>query len=169
MLRKILIINLLLLISFSTFAQLEKVQAAFIYNFTKYLEWPAEYSSGDFVIGVINSPEMLSKLNAMVAAGKLVGTQKIIIKSYSSINEVSNCHLVYLPSNLSGKLAELISIIKGKSTIIVTSGNGLAQIGSDFNFIILGDKQNFEINKTNIKSKNIVLSSKLEQLAVKVY
>ena len=166
--KKIVIINLLIVISLSSFAQLERVQAAFIYNFTKYMEWPAESRSGDFIIGVINGPEMVSALNAMVS-GKLVGTQKINVKTFTSVSSVTNCHLVYLPSSLSGELGALTSKIGSKSTGIITCSNGLAQKGSDINFVIVGDKQGFELNRGNIKKKGITVNSRLEQLAAKVY
>jgi hypothetical protein len=132
------------------------------------MEWPDEYQNGNYTIGVINSPEMLSALNSMVS-GKLVGTQKIIVISFGSVNAVSGCHLVYLPKNASSNLGALKGKLSGKSTLIVANGNGLAQNGADINFIIIGDKLNFEMNKSTVSFKNITVSLRLEQLAVKVY
>ena len=166
--KRIFIVGLLLIFSFSSFAQYEKLQAAFIYNFTKYMEWPAGYRNGDFVVGVINSPEMLSALNSMVS-GKLVGAQKIVVKSFGSVNAVSDCHLVYLPKKSSNDLGTLKGKLSGKSTLIVTNKDGLAQNGADINFILVGGKLSFEMNKSNINGKNINVNSRLEQLAGKVY
>lgn len=167
-LKIVIIVGSFLFFSFSSFAQYEKLQAAFMYNFTKYMEWPANYRSGDFVIGVINSQEMISALNTMVS-GKLVGTQKITVKSFNSVNGISDCHLIYIPAKMSNELGALKGKLAGKSTLIVADGSGLAQKGTDISFLLVGDKLNFEMNKSSISSKNITVNSRLEQLASKVY
>jgi hypothetical protein len=33
---------------------ISQAQAVFIYNFTRLIEWPTEYKTGEFVIGVYN-------------------------------------------------------------------------------------------------------------------
>ena len=46
----ILVLYLGVLVSF-TQAQNEKFKALFMYNFTKYVEWPTSLKSGNFVFG----------------------------------------------------------------------------------------------------------------------
>ena len=57
-------------------AQDEKFKALFMYNFTKYIEWPQTKQSGDFVIGVMGNSAIVSELNA-IASKKTVGAQNI--------------------------------------------------------------------------------------------
>ena len=35
------------------FAQVEKTEAAFIFNFASFINWPNEYQKGDFEIAVL--------------------------------------------------------------------------------------------------------------------
>lgn len=167
-LNKTILICILLSLSVSSFAQYEKLHAAFIYNFTKYLEWPVSARNGDFIIGVVNKPEMVTALNTMVS-GKLVGSQKIIVKKFNSINDISNCHIVFIPTSLSNQLGSVKSKVSGNSTLVASVGDGLAQKGADISFILVADKLNFEMNRSNISGKGITVSSRLEQLAAKVY
>lgn len=163
----LLILILLFAFSFSLNAQYEKLQTAFIYNFTKYMEWPSNYRSGDFVVGVINNQEMVTTLNAMVS-GKKVGDQTIVVKTFGSVNDASDCHLIFLPESLAGDLDALKNKLTG-STLIVGNSSGLAKKGADINFVVVGGKLSFEMNKSSISTKNIKVNSRLEQLAYKVY
>jgi len=51
--KKIYLSNILLMLPLLMFGQLPKFQAAYIYNFSNYIEWPVNYKTGDFVIGRI--------------------------------------------------------------------------------------------------------------------
>ena len=46
------------------YAQVEmsRAQANFIYNFTKFFDWPQTEKSGDFVIGVLGSKSLFTNL-----------------------------------------------------------------------------------------------------------
>src|SRR5206468_262493 len=58
-----------------------RLKSVFIYNFTRYIDWPADYKSGNFVINMFGSnTAMLTELNNM-AKTKTVGAQKIEIKN----------------------------------------------------------------------------------------
>lgn len=50
-----------------------KIKAIFIYNFTKYIEWPENQKQGDFVIGVLgnSNPNLNKELDKMAALSKI--------------------------------------------------------------------------------------------------
>jgi hypothetical protein len=58
-----------------------KVKAVFIYNFTKYFEWPEKMKSGNFIIQVVGSNSSLNQELAKMASSKQVGNQKLEIKN----------------------------------------------------------------------------------------
>jgi len=145
-----------------------KIKAIYIYNFTKYIEWPAEYKDGNFVIGVYgtNAP-LLNELNKM-ATSKTVGTQKMEIKSISSPSEAAQCHIIYIVTDNSAQLADVVGKVKGKSTLIVTDKAGLAKMGSGINFSIVENKQKIELNRSNIERYKLKVASTLVEMAVQV-
>jgi hypothetical protein len=73
-----------------------RFHSVFIYNFTKYIQWPAEHQSGDFIIGVLGSSAISAELEKM-AANKTVGAQKIVVKKFKSITEAADCHILFPP------------------------------------------------------------------------
>ena len=145
-----------------------KIKAIYIYNFTKYIEWPETYREGNFVVGVLGtSVPLVNELNKM-ATSKTVGTQKFEIKSVASPAECAKCHIVYILSDNSSQLPDVIGKVKGKSALIVTDKSGLATKGSGINFFVDGNKQKIELNRSNIEKYKLKVASTLVEMSVQV-
>jgi len=144
-----------------------KIKAVYLYNFSKYVEWPDDYKSGNFVVTVVGSnSSLLSELDKM--AQKKVGSQTISIKNISSCSALEKSNIVFVPFESSGQLIDVISKCKSQSTLIVTEKAGLAKQGSAINFIIKENKQLFELNKANAERYKLKVSSNLSALAITV-
>lgn len=144
-----------------------KIKAVYLYNFSKYVEWPEEYKNGSFVVTVIgNNPYLLAELEKM--SQKKVGTQPISIKSISSVSSIEKSNIIFVPFESSGELTEIINKMKGRSTLVVTEKPGLAKQGAAINFIIKENKQLFELNKSNAERYKLKISSSLIPLAILV-
>lgn len=147
--------------------QNEKFKALFMYNFTKYIEWPASARSGDFVIGVLGNSTLTEELKT-IASKQKVGTQNIIIKTFSNADEIDNCQILYLPASKSSQIATVLAKLGGKSTLVIGDKAGLASQGAGINYIMDGDKLKYEINKSSIEKKGLTVSSALLALGVVV-
>ncbi|MEW6468644.1 MAG: YfiR family protein [Bacteroidota bacterium] len=173
------IISLLILACFLTSADIvrlappaldttTKIKAQFLYNFTKYIEWPASYKQGNFVICIIGNNKLYNDLNTFFT-GKMLGTQKYEVKYFAKPADIMGaCHLIYLPSDYTGSMADVTAKAKGKSTLIVTDKPGMAKQGSAINFVYVDNKQKFEMNKNNIEKYDLKVSSSLVNLAILV-
>ncbi|MCK5822567.1 MAG: YfiR family protein [Bacteroidales bacterium] len=160
-----LLISLFILINLSGKAQVPKLQSIFIYNFTKYIEWPASYNSGDFTIGIFGQTPLAKELN-ILAKSKKVGSQKISIKKFKNVSEIDKCNILFVPKNKSSELINILKKLKDKSTLIITEKKGMARQGAGINFIIVNNIQKFELNKTNITKYNLKISPNLIKLAI---
>lgn len=164
----LLFVSVLLILSTSAVAQQqEQVQSAFIYHFTKYMEWPASKQSGDFVIAVVGNDPITSHLNSL-AATKRVGVQTIVIKNFSSVSAVENCHMIFLSSGESSQITTATNKAKQNSALLITEKSGYGKKGAGINFVIVGGKPKFEINEASIKASGIKVSTKLVHLGIKV-
>jgi hypothetical protein len=144
-----------------------KIKAVFIYNFTKYIEWPKTYKEGEFTIGIIGESPLYSELTKMTQTKK-VANQSLQVKRFNSVDEVSKCHILYLSKDKSGEISSLLKSLKNNSTLIVTEQAGLVDKGAGINFIIKDNRQKFELNKNNIEKYKLKVSSSLEVLAFTV-
>jgi hypothetical protein len=149
------------------FAQNEKFKALFMYNFTKYIEWPQQARQGDFVIGVLGNSPIVNELE-IIATKQKIGTQNIVIKTYSSVDMIDNCQILYLPPSKSKQLSSVLTKIGGKAILIITDNPGLALQGAAINYVSDGDKIKYEINRKNIDKSGLSVSSALLSLGVSV-
>lgn len=145
-----------------------KIKAIYIYNFTKYIEWPETYKEGNFVVGILgNNASLVTELKKM-AAVKTVGSQKIDILNVGSANDEEKCHIIYILSDNSAQLNDVITKVKSKSTLIVTDKPGLTKLGAAINFVIVENKQKIELNKLNIEKYRLKVASTLVDMSVQV-
>jgi hypothetical protein len=172
MMRKVLILASLFLGSFlfkaNAQTEIARAQAMFIYNFSRLIEWPADYKNGPFVIGVLGNSSIQEQLK-VYTTGKSVGSQPITVKTFNSPSDVSTCHILFVPFAGTKQMPDLLQNLQGKSTLIISEKNGAIEEGSAINFVIVGDKLKFELSTGNATKYNIKISSKLNEMAFKIY
>jgi YfiR/HmsC-like len=140
------------------------VHANIVYHITKYIEWPENKRTGDFVIGIIGDSPLFDHLKSL-SINKSVNGQKIIIKNISaSSNDVLKCQILFISEEENHSVKRIAANSEGMPVLIITESEGLALKGSCINFIIEDDHLKLEINKKNIESKNIKIASELMSL-----
>ena len=165
---KKIIILVALFFSLSTISKAQdvhKFQSIFIYNFSKFIQWPAEYENGEFIIGVLGESPITKHLESMASVKKVRG-QKFIIKKFSSVDQITKCHMLYIPSNKSASLQKCLKGIGSNATLIITDKPGMAENGSSINFLIVDGKPKFELNKVSTTKHKLKVSSQLSKLAI---
>jgi YfiR/HmsC-like len=143
----------------------------YVYNFTKYIEWPHDRSSGDFIVGVYGNSPVTAMLTKYVS-GKHVGQRTITVKKISSVDEMNACSIVFVPQEASAKLKDLSAQFKGKPILIVSEKYGQSKKGAGISIFLDEDddeKTKFEINKTAILGDGLIISTNLLRLASQVY
>ena len=148
-------------------AQQELFKSLFIYNFTKNIEWPDEYKSGDFIITVIGQDGLTGELQKL-AQTKKVNAQPIVVKQLTTVAGASKTNIVYVSSSKSSNLATVVDTYKDTPTLIISDQGGGCKTGSGINFVIVDGKIKFEISPGNITSSGLQLSPKLTSLGITV-
>ena len=146
-------------------AQDYKFHPIFMYNFTKYIEWPESYKSGEFVIGVVGNSPIVEHLTAM-AKVKSAGAQQFEIRIFNDVSEISDCHILFIPESSSSQINKINKKISGKPTLVISEGSGLAEQGSHINFVMVDGKWKFELNQSAAESANLKVSNELSRLAI---
>src|ERR1035437_6326313 len=141
--KRSLFVVIFFITSMSLFAQTEKLQSVFIYNFiSKFVEWPAADKSGDFVIGVLGNSPILDELKTL-AATRTVVSQKIVVKKFASAGEISACQVLYISDSKTSDLGAALGKIS--HTLVVTNSDGAAKKGAAINFVVQDNKLKFEL------------------------
>ncbi|HLI94090.1 MAG TPA: YfiR family protein [Puia sp.] len=166
------ILTLLLLSGFrqAGAAQDEEVEtnlkAAFLYNFTKYIDWQLESGNGEFVIGVIGSSAVEPALEEIARTGTVDG-RKITIRHIDRPDQIGGCQLLFIAHRRHLGLQEILSRVT-RGEIAVAEENGAARNGAGFNFVRSGDKLRFEANIGALAASGLKVSSQLLKLAILV-
>jgi hypothetical protein len=151
-----------------TFDPVAKGKAIFIYNFTRYFEWPEAMKSGNFVIQIIGSNTNINSELSKMASAKQVGNQKIELRITNSVDATVKPHIMYILSDASEQLKEAATKFKGKGALIVTEKPGLTKSGAAINFVAIENKQKFEYSKNNASKAGLKTSDELNNLAIVV-
>jgi YfiR/HmsC-like len=144
-----------------------KAQAMFIFNFCRLIEWPVSCRTGAFKIAILGTSTVADELE-IYTQGKKIGAQEIQIVRFKTPEEITACHILFVPFARSKQLSEISSTLQaaGKSVLIISEKNGALNEGAAINFIIQEDKLKFELKGENASKNGIKVSSKLQEMAM---
>jgi hypothetical protein len=148
-------------------AQEEKFKALFIYNFTKYIEWPSEMGGNDFQIGVLGDRDILGHLNEIASKMK-VGSKSIKVNFYTSVDEIPFCHIVFINATHTMDIPAYAKKTKGMKVLIIGDKEKAYQKGACINFIKKNGNLNYEISKSNMDAQELKYVSTLNTLGTLV-
>lgn len=140
------------------------LKAAFIYNFTKYIEWKAEDMQSDFVIGVIGNSPVIGPLREISKTNK-AKNRRIVIRYFDKPEDIVSCNLLFIPRSR-GHTLESILEYTTRGILTISEEPGFAKAGTALNFITVGNKLKFEANLDVINEAGLSASSQLLKLAV---
>ncbi|MFN6038564.1 MAG: YfiR family protein [Bacteroidota bacterium] len=146
-----------------------KVKAVYLYNFTRYFEWPTGMREGNFIITTVGTNAGLQTELSKLAKTKKVNNQSIEVKTSTTIADAGKCNILYLLGDNSSLLADAIKQFKGKGTLVICEKSGMARAGATINFITSDNKQTFELNNGSVQKSNLKVSADLKLLAKTVY
>jgi hypothetical protein len=145
-----------------------KIKAVFLYNFTRYFEWPSDKKAGSFYIHVVGTNTNLIKELTDLASKKQVGNQKIELINTPAFDPKTKAHMLFLLPEASKALSDATSKLKGKGTLIISEKEGAAKAGSAINFVVIDNKQKFEYSKNSAIKAGLKTSEDFKSLAIAV-
>jgi len=166
MLNRFLFIFLLLLppAVFGQSRQEADLKAAFIFNFTRYIEWDSTTFDRDFVIGVIGTSPIMKPLGDIARTNTVKG-KRIIVRYFNKPDDIVSCQILFIPRKLPYSLPSILERT-GRGTLTVSEEPGYAKQGTSLNFIVVNDKLKFEANLRSIYLSGLRAGSQLLKLAI---
>ena len=139
-----------------------ELQAAYMYNFAKYISWPTE--APQFVIGIFEDADIMLGLETTLK-GKKVRSKPIVLKIVTTLDELLECNIVYLSESHSKSINKLTDAMRNKSILIVTEED-LVRKGATISFLVKEDRLKFKVNVKALKQVGLVASEGLLNLAI---
>ncbi|MGN6533315.1 MAG: YfiR family protein [Ginsengibacter sp.] len=140
------------------------LKAAFIYNFTKYIDWGHYSADSIFVIGVAGDSPIIESLGTLAASNR-INNKRIMVKTINSVAEISNCDIVFISKKCRMPL-NFILAKTGPGVLTIGEQPGFAEAGTAFNFVVVNNRLKFEANLKAISSAGLKAGSQLLKLAI---
>jgi YfiR/HmsC-like len=143
------------------------VKLAFLYNFTKFIEWPPgsyRYPDAPLAICIVGhdpfGPDIESALRT-----RIVGSHPVEVLARKPTDTLSVCHMVFIPATEKDQADKIVKGLNGSSTLTVGETEGFAGLGGIINLTVEGNKVRFEVNQLAAQRAGLKISSKLLSLA----
>lgn len=143
--------------------QIDSITAAFIYQFTKYIEWPdGSEPNAAFVINVIHK----QSLNAAIQ--KLLLQRKIKNRDVKIINDADElkADLIVLADNPEYPPEKMIGRLASCKCLIVNLSP--RKVGAAINLYVKDESMAFDISQPEAKKNGLYISARLLNLANRV-
>ena len=144
-----------------------QIKAAFLYNFAKFVEWPAptlEKIGDTFTIGIWGEDPFGEDLENELT-GKMVQGKRLVLKKLTRLEDAPKCQVLFISASEKDKLPMALEILKGFSVLTVSDIPSFIQRGGMVGFILDHNRVRFNINLEMAEKSDLKISSQLLKLA----
>ena len=145
-----------------------EVEAAYLSNFGRFVEWPARSTPGEpFNVCILGQDPFGPLLDGSLK-GENIGGAPLAAKRLSGIDEASSCRILFISSSKEAQLAPLLAALGTSHVLTVSDISGFTRRGGMIQFVLDGNRVRFEINLNAAKHAGLTLSSQLLKLGLGV-
>jgi len=145
------------------------LKAAFIFNFSKFVEWPlnAFHGKGDFCIATLGRSPLDRSLAAL--SGRQVQGRTIVFRQVSSVEEASQCQVLFIARSELSRLDAILENLGDLPVLTIADRDDFCRRGGMLSLYQDGGRIAFEVNLHESQRCRLKVSSQLLKLARKVY
>ena len=143
-----------------------QVKAAFLYNFAKFIDWPAAAFAGPddpLTIGILGRDPFGSALELL--RDETAKGRPLRIRHLDNLEDLAPCHVLFICASEKKRLAATLRRLEGTDVLTVGDTDGYAAAGVMINLMKEGKRVQFTVNVAAVGRSSLKLSSKLLRLA----
>lgn len=174
--RKLALICLILLLSrvaicapSARIAEENEIKAAFIYNFLKFVEWPAasfSENNSKLKICLIEECDLCEKVNLI--DGKMAAQRLIVVQQLSNKSKISECNVLVICSEDEEVVKANLQSVINQPVLTIGVCKNFTRLGGIISLFTVAGKVRFSINLKEAEASGLQISSQLLKLAVEV-
>lgn len=144
------------------------LKAAFIYNFAKFTEWPAEVmlAAEPLTLCVIGDAAIGDALKRVVKDRTLAGHSIGVLQTGPGGPPRRGCHLVYVSGMTATQAATLLAGLGDAPVLTISELDGFTQLGGIAQFFFQNGRLRFNVHLESARRARLQISSRLLALAV---
>jgi hypothetical protein len=147
-----------------------QVEAAYLYNFGRFVEWPAKDTTAQtrsFTICVLGEDPFGQALDATLA-GETMGKQRVVARRISSPQMSGYCQILFISSSEANRLNKIIETLDKSAILTVSDSPQFLKSGGMIQFVLEENRIRFEVNLIATQHAGLTLSSELLKVATVV-
>lgn len=144
-----------------------QIKAAFLFNISKFVEWPQDaFKAPDdpVTICVLGANPFGGALEDAVR-GKLIGTRPLAVREVANAQQAGKCQVVFVSAAERKRCRSFLDELKGRSILTVGEAEDFTANGGIMNFKLRDARVRIEIDATAAERARLRISSKLMSLA----
>ncbi len=138
------------------------VRAAYVFNLTKYVEWPER--SNEIVIGFVGTGPMGEVLQNMLA-GKTSESRSIRLLLAPSDEQLDQCHILYISDSPPQKIRTILERVHDKSVLTVGETDSFPRENGMVGLVRAGEQIQIHVNLQAVHEARLKISSRLLNLS----
>lgn len=145
------------------------VKAAFLYNFAKFVEWPAEAFEGPqaaVTFCILGEDPFAGELERVIA-GKMVRGRPVAIRYFPRPEGLERCRILFVSSSERDRFGEILVAVR-RGILTVGEDERFARAGGIINFTLRNSRIRFQIDQGAAARAGLAISSRLLELAEEV-
>jgi hypothetical protein len=146
------------------------IKAAFLFNFSQFVEWPESAfadAEAPFVMGILGPNPFGAALDAIVE-GQHVGGRPIEVRYLTDLRGLPDCHLLFVTRAAAALTPEVAALAVQYNILTVGDVPTFARRGGMVGFVMDRNRVRFEVNLGEIRRAGLNMSSRLLRLAAVV-
>jgi hypothetical protein len=147
-----------------------QVKAAYLYNFGRFVQWPAKVAANDdstFTICVLGQDPFGPLLDSTLA-GESIGGKPVVTRRLSKPQEAADCRILFINSTEQKHLREILVALEKEAVLTVSDMPDFSRRGGMIQFVLEGERVRFEVNLARAENARLTLSSELLKVALVV-
>lgn len=142
------------------------LKAAFVYNFSKYTEWPPETGGSSLALCLHNLTPEQEQAFAPIN-GRQANSKAVLLRLIDSTGDTGGCHILFFGK---GTQRAVIEKMLARSTALLSVGDSeeFIEAGGVIALIERDNRLQFDINLAAARRANLKISAQLLKLARKV-
>jgi hypothetical protein len=145
-----------------------EVKAVYLYKFGNFIEWPASaFASPASAVNlcIAGTDPFGTRLDA-AAAGQHIGARSIVVRRLQGVSRDANCQILFVGGSDSRGVARILDAVRGAGVLTVTDASSAGETPSIIRFVVQDDRVRFVIDRGAASLNGIIVSSKLQSLAL---
>lgn len=143
-----------------------KVKTAYIYNFTKFIDWPGDTgaeTSAPLKICFLGSDPLrtlLGELNNRQVRGRSIKVVRI-----KDVDAIPPCNVIFISRSEERKLSLILERLQGTHALTVSDISQFSHKGGMIGFVTENERVKIEVNQKSVRLAGLKVSAKLLEIA----